>query len=313
MNRNDLRRVDMNLLVIFEALMFERNLTRVAEKLFMGQPAVSAALVRLRDLFDDPLLMRNGRVMEPTARALAILRELQPAMDTISCAVSRAKEFDPATSCGVFRIGLSDDAEFGLFPPLLRHLQDEAPGITVIVRRANYLLMPALLASGEISVGVSYTTDLPANAKRKKLRDIGCKVLRGDERPGALTLEEYCARPHAMVSFSGDLSGNIDLDLAKVGRARRVVLGVPQFSGLRALLVSTEMIATVPDYAACALVQGCGLRAEDPPFPIDPAQLSMAWSGVHDNDPAEKWLRSRISQFMSASLDTPPVACQKTQ
>lgn len=110
MNRNDLRRVDMNLLVIFEALMFEKNLTRVAEKLFMGQPAVSAALGRLRDLFDDPLLLRNGRGMEPTPRALAILKELQPAMDTISGAVSRAKDFDPSTSCAVFRIGLSDDA-----------------------------------------------------------------------------------------------------------------------------------------------------------------------------------------------------------
>jgi LysR family transcriptional activator of mexEF-oprN operon len=128
-------------------------------------------------------------------------------------------------------------------------------------------------------VGVSYTTDLPANAKRKKLRDIPCKVLRGDKRPGTLTLDEYCERPHAMVSFSGDLSGNIDLDLAKLGRTRRVVLGVPQFSGLRALLAGTEMIATVPDYAACALVEGCGLRAEDPPFAIDAAQLSMAWSG----------------------------------
>lgn len=105
-----------------------------------------------------------------------------------------------------------------------------------------------------------------------------------------------------MVSFSGDLSGNIDLDLAKVGRTRRVVLGVPQFSGLRALLAGTEMIATVPDYAACALVEGCALRAEDPPFAIEAAQLSMAWSGVHDNDPAERWLRSRIAQFMSEPL-----------
>ena len=299
MNRNDLRRVDMNLLVIFEALMFERNLTRVAEKLFMGQPAISAALARLRDLFDDPLLLRNGRAMEPTARALAILKELQPALDTISGAVSRAKEFDPASSCDVFRIGLSDDAEFGLFPPLLTQLREEAPGIIVVVRRANFLLMPALLASGEISVGVSYTTELPANAKRKKLRDIGVKVLRGDQRPGELTLDDYCARPHTMVSFSGDLSGNIDLDLAKVGRARRVVVAVPQFSGLRQLLAGTELIATVPDYAACALVEGGALRAEDPPFPIEPAELSMVWSGVHDNDPAERWLRARITRFMS--------------
>jgi len=145
MNRNDLRRVDMNLLVIFETLMFEKNLTRAAEKLFLGQPAVSAALARLRDLFDDPLLVRNGRSLEPTPRALVILKELQPAMDTISGAVSRAKDFDPSTSRDVFRIGLSDDAEFGLFPPLLKQIREEAQNVVVVVRRGNFLLMSSML------------------------------------------------------------------------------------------------------------------------------------------------------------------------
>lgn len=299
MNRNELRHLDMNLLVVFEALMIERNLTRVGEKLFITQSTVSAALSRLRDLFDDPLLIRNGRQMEPTPRALHIFEEVRPAMDVISAAVSRAKAFDPASSCNVFRLGLSDDAEFGLFPPLLNALQEEAPNIVVVVRRANFLLMPGLLSSGEISVGVSYTTDLPANAKRRKLRDIGVRVLRGDDRPGPLTLDEYCARPHVMVSFSGDLSGNIDADLARVGRSRRVVLAVPQFGSLRALLRGTEMIATVPDYAACTLVDDGSLRAEEAPLEVQPAELSMVWSGVYDSDPAESWLRERIRQHMA--------------
>lgn len=298
MNRNELRHLDMNLLVVFEALMIERNLTRVGEKLFITQSTVSAALSRLRDLFDDPLLIRIGRQMEPTPRALDIFDELRPAMDVISSAVSRAKSFDPLSSCNVFRLGLSDDAEFGLFPALLNALQREAPNIVVVVRRSNFLLMPALLASGEISVGVSYTTELPANAKRKKLRDIGVKVLRGDDRPGPLSLDEFCARPHVMVSFSGDLSGNIDTDLARVGRCRKVVLAVPQFGSLRALLRNTEMIATVPDYAACTLVDDGSLRADDAPFDVNKAELSMVWSGVYDNDPAERWLRERISEFM---------------
>lgn len=302
MNRNDLRRVDMNLLVIFEALMLEPNLTRVGEKLFLSQSTVSAALARLRDLFDDPLLIRSGRGMVPTSRAQEIFAELRPAMDVISAAVSRAKSFDPATSTNVFRLGLSDDAEFGLFPALLNALQEEAPNIVVVVRRANFLLMPALLASGEITVGVSYTTDLPANAKRRKLRDIGVRVLRGDDRPGPLTLDDYCARRHVMVSFSGDLSGNIDQDLARIGRSRQVVLAVPQFGSLRALLRGTEMIATVPDYAACTLVDDGSLRADDAPFEVDKAELSMVWSGAHDNDPAERWLRERIHQFMSREL-----------
>ncbi|MDR9752377.1 LysR substrate-binding domain-containing protein [Pseudomonas sp. SZMC_28357] len=306
MNRNDLRRVDMNLLVIFEVLMFEKNLTRAGEKLFLGQPAVSAALARLRDLFDDPLLVRNGRVLEPTQRALAILRELQPAMDTISGAVSRAKDFDPSISRDVFRIGLSDDAEFGLFPPLLNQIREEAQNVVVVVRRVNFLLMSSMLSTGEISVGVSYTTELPANAKRKKLRDLGCKILRGDNRPGPLTLDEYCERPHALVSFSGDLSGAIDNDLARIGRSRRVVLAVPQFSGLRALLAGTEMLATVPDYAACALIDGSDvLRADEPPFPIVLSELSMVWNGVNDNDPAERWLRARIAEHMAVELPIP--------
>ncbi|AHL75511.1 LysR family transcriptional regulator [Stutzerimonas stutzeri] len=300
MNRSELRHLDMSLLVIFEALMNERNLTRVGEKLFITQSTVSAALSRLRDLFDDPLLIRSGRQMEPTARALHIYEELRPALDTISSAVSRAKAFEPATSTNVFRLGLSDDAEFGLFPQLLATLQQEAPNIVVVVRRANYLLMPALLSTGEISVGVSYTTDLPANAKRRKLRDIGVKVLRGDLRPGPLTLDEYCARPHALVSFSGDLSGNIDLDLACLGRSRRVVLAVPQFGSLRALLRNTEMIATVPDYAACILAEDGSLRADDTPFEVNRAELSMAWGGAYDSDPAETWLREHIRQSMAA-------------
>jgi len=96
-------------------------------------------------LFDDPLLVRNGRSLEPTPRALVILKELQPAMDTISGAVSRAKDFDPSTSRDVFRIGLSDDAEFGLFPPLLKQIREEAQNVVVVVRRGNFLLMSSML------------------------------------------------------------------------------------------------------------------------------------------------------------------------
>ncbi|WP_252272772.1 LysR family transcriptional regulator [Pseudomonas subflava] len=299
MNRNELRRVDMNLLVVFETLMFERNLTRAAEKLFLGQPAVSAALARLRELFNDPLLVRNGRHLEPTARALVILRELQPAMDTISCAVSRAREFTPGIDRATFRIGLSDDAEFGLFPKLVRQLRAEAPNVVLVVRRVHFLLMTPMLTSGEISVGVSYTTDLPANAKRRRLREMKVKVLRGDDRPGPLTLDEFCARPHVLVSFSGDLSGNIDNDLARVGASRHVVMAVPQFGGLRSILPGTDLLASVPDYAAAALIEGTQLRADDPPFPTVTSDLSMVWGEGTDGDPAERWLRSRIVESMA--------------
>ncbi|KGK84872.1 LysR family transcriptional regulator [Stutzerimonas degradans] len=299
MNRNDLRRVDLNLLIVFETLMHERSVTRAAEKLFLGQPAISAALARLRTLFDDPLFVRTGRSMEPTARAQEIARLLSPALDSISTAVSRASSFDPATSSQVFRIGLTDEVEFALLPPLLRRLRAEAPGVVLVVRRANYLLMPGLLASGEISVGVCYTEELPANAKRKVLRRPRPMLLRADSIPGPLSFDDYCARPHAMVSFAGDLTGYIDEELARHGCKRRVVLAVPQFNGLSALLAGTDIIATVPDYAAAALVAHGGLRAEVLPFETSQNfELSMAWRGAQDNDPAERWLRSRIQMFI---------------
>ncbi|WP_225609508.1 LysR family transcriptional regulator [Pseudomonas sp. PDM11] len=297
MNRNDLRRLDLNLLIVFETLMHERSVTRAAEKLFLGQPAISAALSRLRNLFDDPLFVRTGRSMEPTARAQEIFALLSPALDSISTAVSRASEFDPATSNAVFRIGLSDDVEFALLPALLRRLRSEAPNVVLVVRRANYLLMPNLLASGEISVGVSYTEELPANAKRKSLRRSKPKLLRADSIPGKLSLDEYCARPHAMVSFAGDLNGFIDEQLARFDRTRKVVLAVPQFNGLGTLLAGTDLIAVVPDYTAAALTAAGGLRAEDLPFESDSFEMSMAWRGAQDNDPAERWLRSRIQMF----------------
>ncbi|TBU77862.1 LysR family transcriptional regulator [Pseudomonas daroniae] len=297
MNRNDLRRLDLNLLIVFETLMHERSVTRAAEKLFLGQPAISAALSRLRSLFDDPLFVRTGRSMEPTARAQEIFALLSPALDSISTAVSRASEFDPATSTAVFRVGLSDDVEFALLPALLRRLRSEAPNVVLVVRRANYLLMPNLLASGEISVGVSYTEELPANAKRKTLRRSKPKLLRADAVPGTLSLDEYCARPHAMVSFAGDLNGFIDEQLVRFNRTRKVVLAVPQFNGLGTLLAGTDLIAVVPDYTAATLTAAGGLRAEDLPFESNSFEMSMAWRGAQDNDPAERWLRSRIQMF----------------
>lgn len=297
MNRNDLRRVDLNMLIVFETLMHERSVTRAAEKLFLGQPAISAALGRLRNLFNDPLFVRSGRSMEPTARAREIFALLTPALDSISSAVSRATDFNPATSQAVFRLGLSDDVEFALLPPLLRRLRAEAPGVTLVVRRANYLLMPGLLASGEISVGVSYTEELSANAKRKVLRRSVPRLLRADSIPGNLSLDDYCHRPHALVSFAGDLSGFIDEELHKLERKRRVVLAVPQFSGLGALLAGTDLLASIPDYTASVLQAGGGLRVENLPLPAPSFELHMVWPGVQDTDPAERWLRSRIQMF----------------
>ena len=166
MNRNELRKADINLMVVFEALMLERNVTRVAEKLFLGQPTISSALNRLRTLFNDPLFIRVGHRMEPTARAEEIIQHLSPALDSLSSALSLTHDFDPSISTMTFRIGLSDDVEFGLLPPLLRALRQEAPKVVFVVQTMLLPVLPTCLISQVlVSATGAQTSNLPQKAR----------------------------------------------------------------------------------------------------------------------------------------------------
>jgi len=298
MNHTDLRHINLNLLLIFEALMKARSVSVAAQNMFLGQPAVSAALARLRELFNDPLFERSGRFMEPTPRAREIALLLGPALESIAMAVRQPAEFDPACSDRVFHIGLADDVEFALLPRLLRQLRLEAPGIVLVVRRANYLQMPGLLRAGEITVGVGYTTELPGSVRRQALRTSRVVLLRGDGGTQPLDLDGFCARPHALVSFAGGTVGFVDDALRLLGRERRVVLAVPQFNSLSELLEGTDLIAAVPDYAATVLAARGGLSVQALPIALEPLPVHMVWSQARDNDPAERWLRSRLQVFL---------------
>ncbi|RMM96640.1 LysR family transcriptional regulator, partial [Pseudomonas savastanoi] len=298
MNRNELRKADINLMVVFETLMQERNVTRAAEKLFLGQPTISAALNRLRNLLNDPLFIRVGHRMEPTARAHEILKHLTPALDAMSTALSLTTDFDPSVSKMTFRIGLTDDVEFGLFPAMLKAVREEAPGVVIVVKHVDYLNISEVLMSGDITVGVCLTRELPANAKRKTLRNVQPRLVRADKPRSPMSIDEYCSRPHVVVSHVASISSFADEWLTALGRKRQVVLSVPQFATLPALMAGTDMISGLSDYAAKAM-SALGLLYDEPlPFPTPGLDLSMTWLRVMDSDPAERWLRSRIEEFM---------------
>lgn len=301
MNRNELRKADINMMVVFEALMQERNVTRVAEKLHLGQSTISSMLSRMRNFLNDPLFVRVGHRMEPTARAEQIYQHLVPALDGLSIALSRAHEFEPATSTMKFRIGLSDDVELALLPPVLKALRNEAPGTVIIVQHVDYWRIPDFLAKGAITVGITQTRELPANAKRKRLREIRPKVLRTDIGNPPLTLDEYCSRPHVQVSHTAHVSGVVDDWLERAGRTRRVVVSVPQFSVLPSLLAGTDMLASLPDYAAEAMAASGSLQCDPLPFDTPALGLDMVWLSVLDSDPAERWLRRRLESLMGES------------
>ncbi|ARA81527.1 LysR family transcriptional regulator [Pseudomonas amygdali pv. tabaci str. ATCC 11528] len=308
MNRNELRKADINLMVVFETLMQERNVTRAAEKLFLGQPTISAALNRLRNLLNDPLFIRVGHRMEPTARAHEILKHLTPALDAMSTALSLTTDFDPSVSKMTFRIGLTDDVEFGLFPAMLKAIREEAPGVVIVVKHVDYLNISEVLMSGDITVGVCLTRELPANAKRKTLRNVQPRLVRADKPRSPMSIDEYCSRPHVVVSHVASISSFADEWLTALGRKRQVVLSVPQFATLPALMAGTDMISGLSDYAAKAM-SALGLLYDEPlPFPTPGLDLSMTWLSVMDSDPAERWLRSRIEEFMGGRQEAPALA-----
>ncbi|KPW83864.1 transcriptional regulator, LysR family [Pseudomonas congelans] len=308
MNRNELRKADINLMVVFETLMQERNVTRAAEKLFLGQPTISAALNRLRSLLNDPLFIRVGHRMEPTARAHEILKHLTPALDAMSTALSLTTDFDPSVSKMTFRIGLTDDVEFGLLPAMLKAIREEAPGVVIVVKHVDYLNISEVLMSGDITVGVCLTRELPANAKRKTLRNVQPRLVRADKPATPMSLDEYCSRPHVVVSHVASVSSFADEWLTALGRKRQVVLSVPQFATLPALMAGTDMISGLSDYAAKAM-SALGLLYDEPlPFPTPGLDLSMTWLSVMDSDPAERWLRSRIEAFMGERQEAPALA-----
>jgi LysR family transcriptional regulator, mexEF-oprN operon transcriptional activator len=303
MNRNDLRRADINLLVVFETMMHERNVSRVGEKLFLGQPTISGALGRLRVLFDDPLFVRCGRVMEPTARAEEIFANLAPALDGIAVALSRCRSFDPRTSDTTFHVGVSDDVEYALLPRLLRQLRIEAPHIKLIMLRVDQQQMSQRLLNGDISLGISHTLELPASAHRKGLRPIRPVMLRFDTRSGPLGLDEFCQRPHAVVSSIGNITDDTDHALHGLGRQRKVVLTVAQYSALPALLAQSDMLAIVPDYVAKAMASVAGIRAEPAPLPLPVQELSMVWRAAAHTDSSQRWLRSRCNAFLCEPVE----------
>jgi len=296
-NPSDLSRIDMNLLTVLVALVRERHVSRAAQKLHLGQPAVSHALARLRELTGDPLLVRQGRFMQPTERALVLMEGLAPALEQIESTLRSQAPFDPGSARRVFHVGLTDDLQIAVLPSLLRTLRAHAPHARLIAHTVCYRNAMEHLLEGRVDTVVAYLEHLPAAAKMRTVGTVRYAILHAGT--GArVSLDEYCRRPHVLVSFAGDLRGVVDDPLEQLGRRREVVFSVPQFGSLPAVLAGTDLLATVPEYAARALSAGSGLRVSPLPFEGPSFPITMAWRAAVDKDPSQAWLRQAIVAAM---------------
>ena len=294
---NNLRAIDLNLLVILEALLSERHLSRAALRLHMSQPAVSHALARLRHLLDDPLLLRGKGGFQPTARALSLARPLAEALQNVRSVLGGAV-FDAASTQRVFRLAMSDYGAAQVLPALLRRLRVDAPGIDLSISYASRPAMLAALQDGEIDLALGVFAQLPQQLHSDLLfeENFICAYDPASLAPGeTLNLETYLARPHVLVaSTDGGMAGEVDAALAKLGRTRRVAVRLPHWTVAPALIRGTNLVLTVARRA----VQGHdhhGLMLQAPPFAIAPFAFELVRHHRTDGDAGVAWLRAAIA------------------
>lgn len=294
---HNLRAVDLNLLVVLDALLHERHLTRAAARLPMSQPAVSHALARLRTLLGDPLFHRTRGGLRPTPHALALEAPLRDVLAQVRRLLAGAV-FDPAASRRTFRLAMSDYGASVVLPPLVRRLRAEAPGIDLEISYTSRGGMIAGVADGQLDLALAVFGETPADIRRAVLfQEPFVCVMDAAGTAGPLTLDAYLARPHVLVAASQDQrSGEVDAALARLGRARRVALRLPHWTAAPAVVAGTDLVLTVAQRTVMPTPPG--LAVQPVPFPIAPLGFEMIWHERTDGDAGLRWLRESLAALM---------------
>lgn len=299
---------DLNLLPIAVALYDQRSVSRAAEKLGMSQPAVSAALAKLRKAIGDPLFVRTSRGMEPTPRAQTLVGPARDALLQIDEKVLSDTSFDPLSTRRTFRLALSDFGEIVFLPRLMEVMATLAPNASLQSRSLPAPLIATGLESGEIDLAVGYIPDFKeGNYYQQRLftNSFACLVRAGHPLThGRLTLETYQKLKHVAVVTQGRHHEVFESFLAKRGIHRNVVLYTAHFTGLPRIVCHSDLVVTIPQAVAvnCARITP-GIRMITPAFEMPVLDVKQHWHRRFHKDPRNKWLRSVLLQIFEQGLD----------
>lgn len=308
----DISGVDLNLLKIFEALYEEGGASRAAIRLDMTQSAVSAALRRLRRVYADTLFVRTGRGLAPTARA----RELKPligeALDR--CRQSLVVALPAATSFAgrAVAVGLSDDFELAMGRTIMDHVARRAPGLRILFRQTHSQIVNDALANQDMDLAIA-AGGLAARGVSHRILGEGTYACLVDRTSlaGALTLDEYVARGHLLVS-SGGVVGIVDEALAARGLKRRVVASTTHFAGVPFLLQGSAAVATIPRHAAAAIAHLTGLRLVACPLALPTYPIELGWRASALRDAAVARVHAAIIECFESFEGASGVAAAGT-
>ncbi|HSI58622.1 MAG TPA: LysR family transcriptional regulator [Ideonella sp.] len=302
----DFKGIDLNLLAAFDALMNERNVTRAAVRVGVSQPAMSAALSRLRNLVGDPLFLRSAEGLLPTPRSRDLAEPISQALRQIESALVDEPAFVPRDAALTFTLGLSDYPAFVLLPTLLQALGKQAPGVSLSVRAfSDRDSAVDLLDAGTIdaAVGVPPTHSESRILTRTILRDEFVTIMRRDHPTArrGMDMKAFLALPHVLVSPEGDRHGLVDEALAKLGKRRTLALTLPQMFAAPAVVAQTDMTATVMRRVALNSAARRKLVLFPPPVKLPPVNFDLIWHRRNDGHVGQRWLRELV-EALAASL-----------
>ena len=298
--------IDLNLLVALDALLIERSVTRAARRLGITQSALSHLLGRLRALLGDPLLVKAQGGMTPTVLAQELAAPLRSALAEIEHALRVRPRFLPETSQRQFTVACADYGMLVLLPHLMRRLGALAPGVSVTARPATASAAQDLLA-GQLDLVIGALPPEAPDLLGRKLFDerFVCLVRRDHPQVGdTLTLEQYVALPHLLISPMGGGVTWVDPVLERLGMRRHIALRVPHYLVAPLVVAETDLILTVAARVARVFGSAVAVREVVPPLEIPGFAVSMYWHPQRTEDPGHRWLREQVAAVASA------VACE---
>lgn len=296
-----LDKVDLNLFVVFDALYRERSVTRVAQRLHLTQPAVSNALNRLRQSFDDPLFVRAPRGMQPTPVADAIISDVQRALGLLQKSVGGGHRFNPGGARRVYRVAMNDLAQLLILPGLNQELARVAAGVSIHAHYQGRESSVELLKAGDLDLLVDVPQLNARELEQVLLGSIPYKLAMSADHPlanSSLDMDAYLAAEHVHVSSRASGRGQVDMALHNQGQRRSLKMRVQYYEVAAAITAASELLWTAPSSA----LNHPGLVIHELPFRVEALVFNLYWHRSAHQDPANAWMRNLLQQQFATGL-----------
>jgi DNA-binding transcriptional LysR family regulator len=287
---------DLNLLRAFDALMRERNVSRAAQRMALSQPAMSNALARLRDLLDDPVLVRTSQGMQPTPKSLEVELPIRNALASIEQSLAPAPDFDPAISKKTFNVATTDYVEMLLLPKLIKHLEKVAPFVRLQIHALGPDIPESELEEGIYDFAVGRFPLVPNRILSEFWVSDRLVCLVSDRHPvlgDGISIEQFLNVEHIWVS-GGQRTGVVDAWLASNNLSRKVAYTTPNFLMAPHIVAQSEMLVVTPLAIAQEYVKNMALKILPMPMELASFDLHTLWHPVHASTPAHKWFREQL-------------------